>query len=547
MLTVEFLGGTRTVTGSSFLVKAGETSLLVDCGLFQGGSQLESRNRQTRVYRPHEIDHLVLTHAHIDHSGLIPKLVKDGFRGRITASRQTLELCEVMLTDSAHIQEMDALWQNRQNRRQGRRVVEPLYTVSDTRNSLKYFQAMPDGERVRLTDDMEVRLQNAGHILGSSIVELWVREGGRALKMVFSGDLGRRGQMLVRDPEIMREADFLFVESTYGDRSHKSTADSEIELLDAISSAVREGEKVIIPAFAVERTQELIYTLFKLQRRGLLPDIPIYLDSPLAIAVTKIFRAHRDCFDEEMRQLIASGLDPLDLPRLTFAESMEESTAINRSQQPAIIIAGSGMCNAGRIKHHLKHNLWRPGASIVFVGYQADGTPGRQIIEGAKKVKLLGESVVVKANIFTIGGFSAHADQHELLQWVSNFGNPKLQVFVVHGEEKASLAFARLLREKLHLSVRVPRFMELYQLSVDGEPEMEAVATHAPLPEAAESGRGLLHTLLRMEKQLKRIKDWVLSTKEDAEALDEHNQRRLDEINRKLEELSRQLVYIDKR
>jgi metallo-beta-lactamase family protein len=549
MLSVECLGGVRSVTGSSFLLKARETSVLVDCGLFQGGRQIERRNYQSRLHRPSEVEYLLLTHAHIDHSGLIPKLVKDGFRGTIIASRQTTDLCGVMLVDSGHIQEMDAEWQDRKRRRQGKKGVEPLYSVEDARRSLTYFRPVERHEKIRLSDSLEMRFQNAGHILGSSILELWARDGEQPAKIVFSGDLGRRNQAIIKDPETIFDADYLFVESTYGDRDHKSAADSEIELLDAITSACRQGEKVIIPAFAVERTQELLYILAKLHRRGLLPDIPVYLDSPLAIAVTKVFRKHPRCFDEEMRQLIEEGHDPLNVPNLVFTQTPAESMEINRARHPAIVIAGSGMCNAGRIKHHLKHNLWRPGASLVFVGFQAEGTPGRLIIDGARQVCVFGEPVAVRAKVYTIGGFSAHADQRELLEWVQNFKNPRLQVFVVHGEEKASLAFARLIRERLKLSVRVPDFMEKLIL---GPPEA-VVAAAAPV-EAAAAGpgpvgapQGLLGALSEMEARLKRIKDWVLATRLDAEAPDPRNQERLEEINRRLEELSKLLVYVEKR
>jgi len=552
MLTVECLGGVRSVTGSSFLIKAQDTTLLVDCGMFQGGKQIERRNWQTRLHRPADVKYLLLTHAHIDHSGLIPKLVKDGFRGQIITSQQTAELCEVMLVDSAHIQEMDAEWQDRKNRRQGKRqVVQPLYTIDDARRSLNYFRPVERGERVKLSDSVDMRFQNAGHILGSSILELWAGDGARPVKIVFSGDLGRRGQAIIQDPEAIFDADFLFVESTYGDRLHKSAADSEIELLDAITAAYRAGEKVIIPAFAVERTQELIYILHKLERRKLLPDIPIYLDSPLAIAVTKIFRKHPHCFDDETNQIIERGEDPLSLPRLIFSETPEQSQAINNLRGPAVVIAGSGMCNAGRVKHHLKHNLWRPGASIVFVGFQAEGTPGRQIVDGARTVTLFGEPVAVRAKVYTIGGFSAHADQRELLEWMGHFKNPALQVFVIHGEEKASLALAKVIRERLKLAVRVPSFMEVLSLMPPEEVAAAVAAAGAAGPAAALPAGvvpgGLLGTLTELEARIKRIKDWALASKLDVEAKDERNQARLEELNKRLEELTRTLVYTEKK
>lgn len=550
MLSVDCLGGTRTVTGSSFLVRAGRSTVMVDCGLFQGGKQIERLNWHPRPRRPAEVSHLLLTHAHIDHSGLIPRLVKEGFRGQIIASPQTVELCEVMLVDSANIQEADAEWQNRKWRRQGKKpAAQPLYTVEDAKRSLTYFQPQELGQRRQLSAELEMRFQNAGHILGSSILELWAKDG-EPVKIVFSGDLGRRGQAIIQDPEAVFDADYLFIESTYGDRTHKSAADSEIELLDALTWAVRHGEKVIIPAFAVERTQELIFILSKLHRRGLLPDVPVYLDSPLAIAVTKIFRRHPKCFDEEMNHLIECGHDPLDLPHLKLSQTPQDSQEINRLRGPAVVIAGSGMCNAGRIRHHLKHNLWREGAAIVFVGFQAQGTPGRAIIDGAKHVSVFGEPVAVRARVYTIGGFSAHADQREILEWVGNFRNPKLEVFVVHGEEKASLALAKLLRERLKLSVRVPQMGERLVL---GPPEAALAAAQSPAPPPEETPalapppKGLLATLSEMEARLKRMKDWVLSSKLDAEAPDSRNQERLEEINKRLEELAEKLVYVEKR
>jgi metallo-beta-lactamase family protein len=404
MIKLTCLGGTGSVTGSNFLVESsGGKKVLVDCGLFQGGRQMESRNWEEWGFDPKQIDTLFLTHAHIDHSGRIPKLVKDGFRGKIITSPPTAELCRIMLLDSAHVQEMDAEWQTRKNKRQAKGEVLPLYSTEDAEASLKLLSPVERDQLVTVEPDVKARLRNAGHILGSSILELWIEENNASTKIVFSGDLGRRDQLILRDPHEIFDADYLFLESTYGNRLHRSFEDSKDELLEAIRYAVSHGEKVIVPAFAVERTQEILYLISEFYRKGTLPDIPIYLDSPLAIKATEIFRKNKKYYDEEAQAIVDQGFDPFDLPNLQFTSNTKESMAINERADSAIIIAGSGMCTAGRIKHHLKHNLWRKGSSIVIVGFQAQGTTGRKIVEGAKQVKIFRENVTVKSKVFTIG------------------------------------------------------------------------------------------------------------------------------------------------
>ena len=454
-MQITCLGAARCVTGSSFLIDNGR-KYLVDCGLFQGGSKMESLNRGPWGFNPAEIEAIFLTHAHIDHSGRIPKLVKDGFRGKIYASAPTIELTKILLLDSAHIQEMEAEWQSRKNKRRGDQLIQPLYQVADAKDCFALFEPIKQDEIYHLEADLSIRFRNAGHILGSSFLEIWEGPPDSAPKTVFTGDLGYKGQLIVEAPEILTEADILFMESTYGNRNHKSLEQSEQELLNAIHYSYSHGEKVIIPAFAVERTQELLFLLGKFFREKLIPTMPVYLDSPLAIAATTIFSHMKQYYDTETRALLDSGKDPFDLDQLVLTRSALESMEINRRSGPAIVIAGNGMCTAGRIRHHLKHNLWKPGCSLVIVGFQAAGSLGRSLIEGAHMVRILGERVVVRAKVFTIGGLSSHADQNALIEWLSHFKNPKMRVYLIHGEQSVIEEFANILRQKFAFDTRVP-------------------------------------------------------------------------------------------
>jgi metallo-beta-lactamase family protein len=466
MVKVTCCGAAGSVTGSNFLVETSRgKSLIVDCGLFQGGKEMERRNWEGWGYDPKQVKNLILTHAHIDHSGRIPKIVKDGFRGKIITSPPTAELCEIMLLDSAHIQEMEAEWQTKKNRRQAKRGIEPLYTTRDAQESLRYLAPVELDQTIDLEPGSKVRLRNAGHILGSAIAELWVEDEGKEIKIVFTGDMGRHDQLIVADPFEIVEADYLFIESTYGDRFHRTFEESKAELLEAIKYAVSNKEKVIIPAFALERTQEILYLLGEFSRAGQLPDIPIYLDSPLAIKATEIFRRNKKYYDEAAQGIVGRGFDPFDMPNLKLTSTAGQSMKINQLKGPAIVIAGNGMCTAGRIKHHLKHNLWRSGASIVIVGFQAEGTTGRQIVNGAKMVTIFGQKIAVKAKVFTIGGLSAHADQADLLGWVGHFaGKSKPRVFVIHGEATSSEALANAIRRRFGLDVHVPQWREVLNL-----------------------------------------------------------------------------------
>lgn len=544
MMKVQFLGAARTVTGSCTLLEKGSLKWLVDCGLFQGGKSLEERNRQVASYVPRELSFILLTHAHIDHSGLIPKLVQEGFRGKIFCTRATLDLCEIMLRDSAHVQEMEAEWKNRKGKRSGRTPVTPLYTIQEVERSLSCFQPVDYEAIVSLAEGVKARFQDAGHILGSAIIEVWVEEGGIERKLVFSGDLGNRNQPIVRDPTPIEGGDLVWLESTYGDRLHKSREGTVAEFLGILQEAIANRSKVIIPAFAVERTQDILYTIGQFLRDHLIPPVPIYIDSPLAIAATEVFKRNADSFDQEMGELLRKGESPLELPEIVLAQTTEESKAINEDGRPGIIISASGMCDAGRIQHHLKHHLWRKDSHIVFTGFQAAGTVGRRIVDGARSIRLFGEEIAVQAHIHTLGGFSAHADQKGLLEWLSNFRNPELRVFVTHGEEHASLALAERIREGLHREAFVPRWKEK-RAFVGREEVVEegVVAEAAPREEEApvpEETVALLFRVLenhyrRLRRKLKRAK-WKRREFQDPRLLKE-----LEEIDQRIEALEKGL------
>ena len=464
-MKIEFIGGARTVTGSSFIIKDDDFTIMIDCGMFQGNAELRERNMLSLIYDPSKIDALIVTHAHIDHSGLIPKLVKEGFYGNIYSTKATADLASIMLPDSAHIQEMDVKWINRKNKKLNRDLVEPLYTVKDAEDALENFVPVSLNEKIQIHPRIEIRFREAGHILGSSFVEIWVEEDGKQKKIVFSGDLGPKDQAIIKDPDVIDDADILLIESTYGDRVHKDRPDTYKEFKEIILDSYNKSGNIIIPAFAIERTQEIIYTLGRLFRDGELPEIPVYIDSPLAISATEIFRKNRDSFDEETWKILESGNSPLNFPSLTFVKSAEESKKLNETAKGSIIISASGMCTAGRIKFHLANNLYKLNSSIIFVGYQAEGTLGRKIVDGAKQVKVYGEDVSVNAKIYTLGGFSGHADRDGLIDWMSHIKNPDLKVFIIHGEEKVALNFADTIKEKLGHFTYIPKWGEILDLN----------------------------------------------------------------------------------
>lgn len=481
-MKIQFLGAAQTVTGSCHMMETAGHRFAVDCGMHQGNAEMEKRNYDTWKYNPKDVEFFLITHAHIDHSGLLPRMVKEGFSGAIYCTPPTRDLLEIMLEDSAHIQEMEAEWRNRKRQRYGKELTTPLYTVADARRAVERIRTVEYDTAFEPFPGMTVNYRDAGHILGSAFIELSVKENGGGFKAVFSGDLGRPDQLLLQDPAIIKDADYLFIESTYGDRDHKDEATSRDELAQAIAYAYGNKEKVIIPAFAVERTQEVLYSLNLLRREGRLPeDMPVFVDSPMAIRATEIFRKYPKYFDHQTNEMIRNGDDPLKLPNLKYTLSTTDSQAINERGGPAIVISASGMCNAGRIKHHLRHNLWRPGAAVVFVGYQGRGTPGRKIVDGAQTIRLFGEDIAVKAKVFTIGGFSAHAGQSEVLAWLTHFTSRRMKVFLVHGELMKQRILAKLIRERFGLDVHIPDYLEICTM-VPGQPLEAVVDKEAATP-----------------------------------------------------------------
>ncbi len=458
-MKIKFCGATTGVTGSCHLLSTENHRILLDCGQFQGGKAQERLNEEPFPFDPSEVEAVILSHAHIDHCGRLPLLVKRGFRGPIYCTRPTADLLPIMLRDSAYIHEKEAEWKNKKAERKGEPPVEPLYTIDDAEEALRYVTPILYDQRVELNDETAICFNDAGHILGSAITEIWVQEAGETTKIVFSGDLGVQNREILRDPIYIKKANYVIMETTYGNRLHEEGELSIRGLLSAIMRTVKRGGTVIIPSFAVGRTQEMIYLLNQIYDEDPescreLKDIDVYIDSPMATSATEVFRENMAVFDEKARALIARGDDPLAFKNLYFTHSTEESQALNNNRKPKIIISASGMCEAGRIRHHLKHNLWDPKSTVIFVGYQAEGTLGRKLVEGAKSVNLFGEEIQVRAEIVNLEGFSAHADREGLLDWLAHFRtNPK--VFLVHGEKDAKEAFAATVREKLGKEVVV--------------------------------------------------------------------------------------------
>lgn len=467
-MKITFLGAARDVTGSNFLVETNHSKFIIDCGMFQGGKELERLNEEAFRFVPSELDFAILTHAHIDHSGRLPKLVKDGFRGRIYATKPTVDLCDVMLKDSAKIQESDAQWENKRRQRSGKELIEPLYTMKDAEDALKHFVPNHYGSLIQINEEVTIRFVDAGHILGSAILEMWVHEEGKTTKVVFSGDLGMPGRPIIRDPQIVDGADYLLLESTYGNTVHESIDASIQRLIEIIDEVTTRGGSVIIPSFAVGRTQELIYELNKYyehnQRIEEYQRIPIYIDSPMAILATQAFMKNSYVFDEEARDLIRQGDNIFEFRNLKYVQSAEESKMLNTVRFPRVIISSSGMATAGRVRHHLKHHLWDEKSAVVFVGYQAVGSLGRILEDGAKSVKLLGETIAVNCDIHRLDGFSGHADEPMLLNWVDSMKTKPSKVFLVHGEPEESEPLAMVLREKLDLEVKIPELWETVEL-----------------------------------------------------------------------------------
>lgn len=472
-MKISFLGAARTVTGSCFYIETDRYRFIVDCGLFQGSKEEEALNDEPFPFNPGELDFMLLTHAHIDHSGRIPKLYVDGFKGTIYATKATTELATIMLPDSGHIQEFENEWVNRKRERAGLPPVKPIYTQEDAVNCIKLFQSVRYFEEIQINDQIRVRFNDAGHILGSSIIELWVNEDGKEVKLVFTGDVGNNDMPILRDPTIIESADYLVIESTYGNRTHMNVENKVERFVEIITSTMEKGGNIIIPSFAVGRTQEILYEIFKHREEygdilNQLLEIPVFVDSPLAISATMVFRNNLDCYDEEARSYIANGSNPLDFPGLHFTQTADESKALNVSDGSKIIISASGMCDAGRIKHHLKHNLWRKDSSVVFVGYQAGGTLGRRLVDGAKKVRIFGEEITVNARVEMIEGFSGHADRDGLLSWISKFSSKPRKIFLIHGEDEAIDSFAGLIGENLNIDTCIPNYGDAFIVNHEG-------------------------------------------------------------------------------
>ncbi len=456
MAQLTFYGAVEGVTGSAYLLTTESSRILLDCGLFQGRRKEEEANRDPLPFDAQEIDAVVLSHAHLDHSGRLPLLVLAGYQGPLYMTWPTCDLIEVLLKDAASLQERDVEWENRRRRRSGKEEIEPLYRLEDVEETLTCCQGVSYHQRINIAEGVDLRFVDAGHILGSAIVEIFIQEGGKEKKLVFSGDLGNSQAALLRDPETVDSADLLLLESTYGDRDHRSMEATLAEFEEVIEDASENGGNILIPSFAVGRTQEIIFRLGELYQKGKLRHQAVYLDSPMAIAVTEIYHRYQHVYNAEDKAAIQSHARPGSpnqkslhtfLPVLRYSTTTAESMALNKLESGAIIIAGSGMCNGGRIRHHLKHNLWRKKSHVIFVGFQALGTPGRTIVDGAKNIHMAGEEIAVRANIHTMGGFSAHASQTQLVNWLSAFTRKKPKLYLVHGEESAKLTLQRTVRE----------------------------------------------------------------------------------------------------
>ncbi len=462
-MKLSFYGAAKEVTGSCYCVEANGKKILIDCGMKQGQDE---KNGQKLPFPANEIDFVLLTHAHIDHSGRLPLLVKEGFRGKIYTVKPTRDLIEIMLKDSAKIQEMDAKWENKKAKREGRKFVSPLYSTSDVEGTLKLVVSCKYNETIKLYKGIKINFIDAGHILGSASVEIFLREGPVHKKIVFSGDIGNLDQPIIKDPQYIDEADYVVMEATYGDRNHETRQDHASSLAKLIDQTLSRKGNIIIPSFALGRTQELLYLLREIKEKKLVsnPDFPVYVDSPLGSEATRLYDDDLKIYgDSQTRQIVEEGSNPLSFDNLFFTDSVEASKAINKDSTPKVIISSSGMCEGGRIRHHLKHNLWRQESAILFVGFQAHGTLGREILEGAKKVMIYGEKIMIAATIHNFTGLSAHADKDGLLKWVNAFQKKPETVFVSHAEESVAETFVDQLKE-LGFLATAPDFQSVYDL-----------------------------------------------------------------------------------
>ncbi|MFA4839224.1 MAG: MBL fold metallo-hydrolase [Candidatus Neomarinimicrobiota bacterium] len=463
MTNLTFLGATGTVTGSRYLLESDGKRFLIDCGLFQGLKELRQRNWETFPVPPESIDAVLLTHAHIDHSGYLPRLVQNGFAGKIFASTATTDLCGIMLPDSAHLQEEDARYANAKHFTKHSPAM-PLYSIEDAKNALSLFSPVPYGKIVELTPNIELTFRDAGHILGSAFIDLRIKRDGMRFRLLFSGDLGRPSRPILRDPHTVFGTDYLVVESTYGNHLH-GTENTNKELARVILESTDRGGVLLIPAFAVGRTQELLYSIRELEEQNAIPKLPIYVDSPMAIDAMKIFEKNKNDHDLESRAKEISGVDILKTDKLQFSQTKEASQALNDIKKHAIIISASGMVTGGRILHHMFHRLPDPKNTVLFIGYQAEGTRGRTILEGSDSVKIHGQYVPINARIEHISGFSAHADYNETLAWLSSFNQPPKQVFIVHGEPEESRGLAEKITFQFGWNVVIPEYGNRFELT----------------------------------------------------------------------------------
>ena len=544
-MKITFLGATKIVTGSNFLVEAAGKKFLVDCGLYQGKAELEEQNYREFDYNPAEIDFMLLTHAHIDHSGRIPKLYNDGFKGPIYAHKATCDLCQIMLPDSGHIQEMEAEWKNKKRLRKGQPTRGPLYTAEDALKCMEIFVPVKYDEIIQVSEDIYVRFNDAGHMLGSSTIEIWAKENGKETKAVFSGDLGNNDIPLLSEPTMIDNCDYLVMESTYGSRLHVRN-DQKAELfLKIVSETIDNGGTVVIPSFAVGRTQEILYEINKIKENRhdeeflreyrTLMKVPVYVDSPLAISATQVFKENMDLFENEVKEEMERGNNPLEFPGLKFTQTADESKALNESDEPSIIISASGMCDVGRIKHHLKHNIWNPKSTILFVGYQAPGTLGYEIVNGAKKVTIFGEEFAVNARIEYIEGYSGHADQEWLMNFVYSLYNKPKHIFLVHGEEESQEVLRNKILENTGIGVTIPEYGETYQL----DDELRIV-NRIKIKKTLTLKNEVLERLEKLKDELADMEVMVKEDMADEELRDEDIFR----INEKIKDLEQQILNV---
>ena len=544
-MKITFLGATKIVTGSNFLVEAAGKKFLVDCGLYQGKAELEEQNYREFDYNPAEIDFMLLTHAHIDHSGRIPKLYNDGFKGPIYAHKATCDLCSIMLPDSGHIQEMESEWKNKKRIRKGQPTRPPLYTAEEAIKCMEIFVPVKYDDIIQVDENIYVRFNDAGHMLGSSIIEIWAKEDGKETKAVFSGDLGNNDIPLLSEPTMIDNCDYLVMESTYGSRLHVRN-DQKAELfLKIVSETIDNGGTVVIPSFAVGRTQEILYEINKIKENRhdeeflreyrTLMRVPVYVDSPLAISATKVFKENMDLFEDEVKEEMQRGNNPLEFPGLKFTQTADESKALNESDEPSIIISASGMCDVGRIKHHLKHNIWNPKSTILFVGYQAPGTLGYEIVNGAKKVTIFGEEFAVNARIEYIEGYSGHADQEWLMNFVYSFYNKPKHIFLVHGEEESQEVLRNKILENTGIGVTIPEYGETYQL----DDELRIV-NRIKIKKTLTLKNEVLERLEKLKAELADMEVMVKEDMTDDELRDEDIFR----INEKIKDLEQQILNV---